>query len=219
MLSQCCFSSFAGVLRRIWIVGSSIIKYVFLQARQSSEGVHLNLQRHNGHIWWQGRSGLRCGQLRGFIAHLLTLEDSPDILVLHAGGNDIGQIPLADLRLLIFRTLQQLRILLPCTKFIWSQILPRIRWRNELDHAALERVRLRINSYAATLVVKLGGGYLRYPELSGEDHAFFLQDGVHLSRFANELFLYRMQQGLQSFLTSDIIISPSAGEFGPWLVS
>lgn len=209
--------SFSGRHIRIWAVGSSIVKHAFVRARSSYDGSDLGLQRYSASIWWQGRGGLRWCHLVRTIRHLLTLEDYLDLLLLHLGGNDLGQVRLGDLRFMISRLLFKLQYLLPATRFIWSQILPRLNWRSELNHAAMERARRRTNSFVASLILRNGGGYIRYPELSDQVVSFFRDDAVHLSDFANDIFLYRLQQGLQLLLTSKLSVSPATGEFGPWL--
>ena len=75
--------------KTIWIVGSSIIKQAFMRARRS-RCVNLDLGRLSASIWWQGYSGLRWGRLEAKLNTLLQVEDIPDILVIHCGGNDIG---------------------------------------------------------------------------------------------------------------------------------
>jgi hypothetical protein len=46
-----------------------------------------------------------------------------------------------------------------------SQILPRSNWRYSENLKAMDRVRIRLNNAAATEAVRLGGGYVEYPEL------------------------------------------------------
>ncbi|VDI29458.1 Hypothetical predicted protein, partial [Mytilus galloprovincialis] len=41
----------------VWIVGSSIIKHAFGEARGRPGGVNLGLQRMGVNIWWQGKCG------------------------------------------------------------------------------------------------------------------------------------------------------------------
>lgn len=106
--------------------------------------------------------------------------------------------------------------MLPSTRCVYSQIFPRLIWRNETKHFAVEQARRRINSFAASYILHTGGAYVRYPDIC-EQTSFCRVDGTHLSAFGNELFLYRMQQRLQTFLSSKVSVSHSAGEVGPWL--
>ena len=183
-------------------MGSSIVKHAFLHARQLNEGSSLGLNRFNATILWQGRGGLICSRLLPTIRHLLTIEDHPHLLVIHCGGNDIGQVNSCVLGHRMAVIIRQLIRLLLHTKIIFSQILPRLHWRGELNHTALNRVRIRINSKIASLVIRNVGYYFKYPELSELNPDLFSRDKVHLSETGNDIFLLRLQQYLTSILTS-----------------
>ncbi|XP_033759311.1 uncharacterized protein LOC117341555, partial [Pecten maximus] len=193
--------SLSDIRNRIWIVGSSLVKRAFLHARRSFEGSQLGLSRYHASVWWQGKGGLRWRELEPFIRHLLTVEDIPQILVIHCGGNDIGQCVSCGLRHAIVKTLHKLMQLLPDTIFVWSQILPRLEWRNEIVHEAVERVRPRVNSKVASYLTGLGGKYITYPELQDCNPEFFV-DKVHLSNLGNDIFLYHVQQDLCGILAN-----------------
>ena len=150
---------------------------------------------------------------------LLKVENSPDIIILHCGGNDIGNIKSYVLRNQLFSVLQFLSRNFPQTRIVWSQILPRLRYRNEGNHLALEKVRKRINSYMAALVIRAGGFYIKYPEIDEKNAGFFKTDNVHLNQLGNQVFLYRIQQALQRFASSNFVVSPQMGKFGPWLIN
>lgn len=105
------------------------------------------------------------------LVSLLKYEEVPYMSVIYSGGNDIGQIlESVTLRVTIKSILDKLDVLLPNTILVWSQFLPRLCWRGEIDHHTLEKVRVCINSHIPTYLTNMGRKYIRYPELDTEDH-------------------------------------------------
>jgi len=184
-------------MKSVWIVGSSIITHAFREARCTYDGTSLGIERNNYRVWWQGKGGLRWDGLVPRIEYLLSFEDPPDILVIHCGANSIGQINLFDFRLTIYYTLEYLRSILPNTKFVWSQMIPRLDWKYSYDCKAMNLSAARLNNYAASLVIRMGGFYIRYPEITWHSPELF-SDGVHLSSLGNNFFLYHLQRVLLS---------------------
>ena len=133
------------------------------------------MQRQGAEIWWQEKGGLRTKQLSSFVHLLLSVEDPPDIMVIHCGGNDIGSTPALKLRADILRELDEVRSLVPGVLIVWSQILPRFEWRGEKSHSALNNVRERVNNKVATEVIDEGGRYIKYPEIREEDHFLLIR--------------------------------------------
>ena len=127
------------------------------------------------------------------ISHLLKFEQPPEIMVIHCGGNSIGHIKLHHLRCQIKDAIFNLKIMLPNTKFIWSHILPRYSWGYSKNSKAMNHAAVRLNNYAASLIVGLGGKYIKYPEISWDNRGMFANDGVHLSQLGNSFFLYNLQ--------------------------
>ena len=66
-------------------------------------------------------------------------EEPPQHLVIHVLGNDIGQKSPVKLRFEILDTFGMLTELMPNSLLVWSQVLPRIRWRNERSHKAVKK--------------------------------------------------------------------------------
>lgn len=117
-------------------------------------------------MFWQGKGGMRWKQVCPKVRSLLEVEDPPHYLLVHCRGNDIGQEDkCVVLRENIKKGLDKLQNLLPNTTLIWSQVLPRLQWRGEVDHLALERARVRLNSCIATYILELQSKYIRYLEL------------------------------------------------------
>ena len=85
-----------------------------------------------------------------------------------------------------------------------------------INQAAMDKIRLRVNSHVATYLLRSGGKYIRYPELHKDNTGLFCGDQVHLSVMSNDLFLFRLQQALQAFLIDPSVkVSPKLGENGP----
>uniref|UniRef100_K1PRX3 Uncharacterized protein n=1 Tax=Magallana gigas TaxID=29159 RepID=K1PRX3_MAGGI len=78
-------------------------------------------------------------------------------------------------------------------------MLPRNKWRYSNDNKAMERCRLKANRVAASSVLKLGGCYIKHPDLLRNMSKFLMPDGVHLNELGNKLFLNNFQGGLEFF--------------------
>ena len=172
-------------------------------ARQRPGGIQLGLERKGIQIWWQGYAGLKFLNLKKKVLYLakINVEKLPDFILLHCGGNDIGD-PSAPLATLIATMKQDLNILaelLPSTKFIWSQVLPRHSYRHSQNYDAMERARNKFNRSAAVHVLKMGGAYLKHPDLVKNIKQFLSSDGVHLNNLGNALLLNDIQGGLEYF--------------------
>ena len=82
----------------VWILRSSIIKGAWLHARTRPGGSNLTLERLAIKIWWQGYSGMKLCDVKPKLQTMFSFEEAPDIIVLHCGGNDLGQHSIGDLR-------------------------------------------------------------------------------------------------------------------------
>ncbi|CAG2200019.1 unnamed protein product [Mytilus edulis] len=118
----------------------SITLHAFGEARGRPGGVNLGLQRMGVNIWWQGKCGGKVLDMKQQIRTMLKYEDPPTILVLHIGGNDIGEKSSKTLCELIRKQFSWMRQLMLDTVFVWSQIIPRSSWRYSDNIDAMENV-------------------------------------------------------------------------------
>ncbi|CAC5398778.1 unnamed protein product [Mytilus coruscus] len=58
----------------IWIVGSSLVKNAFVQARTRPGGINLGLDQNGVRLWWLGKSGMRLNDLLNRIKLMLRYE-------------------------------------------------------------------------------------------------------------------------------------------------
>lgn len=171
----------------MWIVGSSLIKWAFYSAKNSIDGVNLGLRRRNYRVFWQGKGGMKWFDLIPKIRLLSRYESPPDILIIHCGANDIGKIPLLQLRSYMQSTLERLKQMLPKTTIGWSNMLPRMSWRFSSDSKSRNIAAVTVN----------GGFFIKYPEITWSSKEMFCSDGVHLSNLGNCVFLFNLQRALQ----------------------
>lgn len=181
----------------VWCLGSSLIKRAFVASRSLPGGPNLDLR--GADVWWQGYGGLGLAELLKKINILVKVGDTPSFIILHCGGNDIGKIPCKQIRKLLQDVFQLCAKVLPNTKILWSEVLPRSNWRYSTDGKAMERARKRLNSYAGKLAIDMGGGYLRHPILCSDWGRFECPDGVHLSDEGNVVFLKQIRNGINQF--------------------
>lgn len=185
---------------KVWIVGSSIIKNAFIEARNRPGGINLGLNRLGVSVWWQGLSGMSVYRLKQQIRTMMRLEDAPHFLILHIAGNDIGSRKIGYLRNDLKSILRWVTRVLPNTIIIWSQVLPRITWRYSSNLSAMEKCRYRINNTIASYILNNGGCYVRYPDIRA-NHTFLTADGVHLTEIGNSVFLNTLQGAIEHFMT------------------
>ena len=185
--------------QKVWLVGSSILKHAQLEAFLRPGGLHLNLKRLNISLWWQGYSGLKLSQVEQKLKTLAKVGPAPNVILIHCGGNDLGETSIRKLRLVCMKLFQFIQTNFPHSKVIWSCILPRIQWRYSQNSRAMESQRKRLNSCASRLALRYDGAIIRHPDIK-RDSLFFC-DGVHLSKLANAVFLNTLQGGFEAILT------------------
>uniref|UniRef100_K1PR21 SGNH hydrolase-type esterase domain-containing protein n=1 Tax=Magallana gigas TaxID=29159 RepID=K1PR21_MAGGI len=184
---------------QVWCVGSSIIKHAFLAAMLRTGEINLGLERLGIKIWWQGYAGLKFTDLKKKVMYLTRLEEAPDFLVIHCRGNDLGDPdwPLAELIEHMSKSITSLDELLPKTKLVWSQILPRKSYRYSSDLEAMKRNRKRFNRATACQIQELRGGrYIKHPDIMRNINQFLGNDNVHLNPLGNIKFLCDIQGAL-----------------------
>lgn len=149
----------------------------FIEARKRTGGSNLCLV--DCQLWWQGKGGMLTSQLCDRIKTMSIYDDPPDFLIVHVGANDLGNMSVGDSRNKLQNTLRVIsRYYVPGTKIIWSQMLPRFKWRYSSNLKAMETGRYGVNNGVASYVPSHGGYYIRYPEIVINQN-LFQDDGGH----------------------------------------
>lgn len=91
------------------------------------------------------------------IQSMLENKPAPYMMIIHCGGNDLGQINLGSAQYILKSAIQEISILLPYTRIVFSQILPRLKYRDEINHIKLIKGSRRLNTALSKLCISLGG--------------------------------------------------------------
>lgn len=109
---------------------------------------------------------------------MMKFEDLPSHSVVHIGCNDLGNISLCHLHYQLVKFMSWLSNQLSETTLIWSQILSRLKWRYSENTDIMDKYRRRLNSSIGAYMIRHGGCYFRYPDIT-TTHEFISTDDVH----------------------------------------
>ena len=165
-----------------------------------------------GFTQWFGVGGLTWDGFNEHIRDCLRQYPCPTTLIIHLGTNDIFGAPLGDVRKRIRDQLHETRNILPFTRIIWSDILPRLFYHGELRAGAGERDRSKLNKCGRKACLEaIQGHVIKYKDLFPRfHHHLYRWDGIHLSKQGNLVFRQHLENSLLYFNEF-----PSAFQFPP----
>lgn len=184
-------------------MGSSYVYWAERRAAAKPSGRSLGLSRHNMNITWCGNRGMRWSQLLSSVKQNLISMAPPDILLLHLGANDIGTVKLRDLMKAMNADLSKLQKLLPNTRFGFSFMLPRLKWKGCVNVARLELARKRANRSVSRFILDNGGFVVHHPDITHESPLLYRSDGVHLSDIGCDFLLNMIEGALYDLCRRD----------------
>lgn len=138
------------------------------------------------------------GVLPCFYSEVLK-QSPPDILVVHAGGNDLGLVSAAELITSMQRDLMQLHREFPTMKILLSSINERQQWRHG-PIAKIIKDKQMVNSSMRKAVESFGGVMIEQSPLRHDDDSLYLPDRVHFSRKGNALFTSSIRAAIMETL-------------------
>jgi hypothetical protein len=138
-------------------------------------------------------------QLIPKVKSLLQRNLPPYMLLIHLGGNDLVSTHLGKLTKQAQGDVRTLAMLCPNTVLIWSDVLPRIRYRGATAHNKVEKTRKTFNSSMRAYVRKWSGKSLRHPQIQWHSDQHFRPDGVHLNDLGNDILIMNLHHGIRCF--------------------
>ncbi|XP_050964015.1 uncharacterized protein LOC127164237 isoform X3 [Labeo rohita] len=181
----------ASVLKKekvVLIVGHSYIKWAERRAEVAWEP---NLGLHNTSVQWIGKEGMRWSQLLDVV---LSTGVRPDVLVIHAGGNDLGLLRSVDLLSSMKEDISAIQKITKAT-VIFSGITERCVWQWG-EGPKMNKARKFINSAMAKYMADTGGVFIDNKEITQKRGELFRQDGIHLSDKGNDIYLKNLASAI-----------------------
>ncbi|XP_066462516.1 uncharacterized protein [Eleutherodactylus coqui] len=183
---------------KIWIVGHSFVYWA--EKRAATRPLGRSLGMTDTVVNWYGIRGLQWPSLLRIVTEISRWTPRRVILVVHAGGNDLGKLKLGDLLVLIKQDMLRFRECFQESVLVWSDIIARRCWRGARSPEAMENVRKVVNQRISKFVHSLGGIAIRHWELEDRERGALRSDGVHLNEVGLDTFLSGLQDGVEAAL-------------------
>ena len=113
-----------------------------------------------GQVSWIGERGAHVAGLAKRLRKKLRNRPYPTTILLHIGTNDIFENTTYVMRSVIQDNLRGIRNLLPNTRIIWSDILPRLYYHRERQPGAGSRVSKFLNGVAHREIRAMGNAHI-----------------------------------------------------------
>ncbi|XP_069491515.1 uncharacterized protein [Ambystoma mexicanum] len=191
-----------GELAQVWIVGHSIVKWAGKEAEKRVFGRQLGCSYKEVVVRWHGLGGLRWDQLLPILAGMRERYGVPQVVMLHAGENDLVRDTGVALLRKMKRDLGWVRDIWPQAVVVWTKLLPRRVWRGARNEGAIERARKGINREMEKFCASLKVRVMDHKEITYEGFLVFRGDGVHLSIYGNSYYLADLSSWLGDWVKS-----------------
>ncbi|KAM3930954.1 uncharacterized protein RB166_004439 [Leptodactylus fuscus] len=125
------------------------------------------------------------------------MDRPPNVLVIHAGGNDLGVRTSRELARDIKYDLLRIWSMYPGIVLVWSEIVARLSWRHARSVAKLNKARRKVNTTVSAFVARNGGIVVRHRDLEVPHSGHMSRDGVHLNDVGYDIWSLALQEGVE----------------------
>ena len=166
-------------------------------------GQNLGLHYRGVEIRWFGKRGMSWYDFAATVEKEIKLLPPPSYLIIQLGSNDLGKGKSCGLIVDIKRDIGRIRLLLPNTRIIWSEILLRRYWHvAKGDGKIIEKIRKRVNCAVNNFIKNEGHYVIKHSNIRASEIELYRFDGTHLSDIGNDIYLNNLQGALETFITS-----------------
>ena len=141
------------------------------------------------------KRGMLWSEFNPTVSKLIARFPPPAMIIIQLGSNDLGTCKSIDLIQNIERDILRLRLLLPSTRIIWSDILMRRYWHCAHNGTAIERAPKRKNSAVNKFVTNDGHCVIHHPNIRARERNLYRFDGTHVSDIGVDIYLNNIPVG------------------------
>ncbi|XP_075695057.1 uncharacterized protein LOC142661531 [Rhinoderma darwinii] len=183
----------------VWILGHSFIFWAQKRASRRSYTENLSMDPLVFSVFWHGVRGLQWKNVFSLVKSLSSYWPDPNLIIIHAGGNDLGKEKTLDLLWEMRRDIALIKCLFPDATISFSEIIPRLLWSSG-NYKFLNRIRKRINRAMSKYMSVLGGLSYRHSDLEDLTDGLFRNDCIHLSDVGIDIFNLGLQNLIEEWL-------------------
>ena len=155
---------------------------------------------------WHGKGGMHWDELKGGFQKAMLFSVAPFMIIIHLGGNDLVTIKQGKMIKWIKRDLKYIASVFPQAILVWSDILPRQKWRGMINSPPnlkqINNKRKRINRAGRQAVNDIINGRSIVHEIDLVTPGLFKADGCHLTLVGNAIFLNTLEEAVSAFLSN-----------------
>ena len=155
---------------------------------------------------WHGKWGMHWNELKGGFQKAMLFSVAPFMIIIHLGGNDIVTIKQGKMIKWIKRDLKYIASVFPQAILVWSDILPRKKWRGMINSPPnlkqINNKRKRINRAGRQAVNDIINGRSIVHKIDLVTPGLFKADGCHLTLVGNAIFLNTLEEAVSAFLSN-----------------
>ncbi|XP_069604253.1 uncharacterized protein [Ranitomeya imitator] len=188
----------------VLIFGDSLVASAWRKVSLVPDGRQLGFPLSKAVIRWLGFSSLTWDSVTPTVTRYSRLDQPPDILVIHAGGDDLySGVSIIDLIDNIKFDIFKLKSLFPGVEIVWSQIVKRYKRPKAKNHQpfkfACKKINKQLTNYQRCKKTKWAV-VVRHIGLEGDVPHLFAKDGTHLNSEGNKIWCRDIQEGIEKAL-------------------
>ncbi|XP_069840715.1 nuclear factor 7, ovary-like isoform X2 [Dendropsophus ebraccatus] len=175
-------------VQTVWIMGDAVVHRAQARAAELPDGTQLGFPSDKCRLFWFGQTDLYWNEIKNLIKKAENQAPPPNIIVIHAGGNDLPFFSSMALVKVITTDIKIWMEKWPGLRVIWSNIIQRKYSCPGFHKSKIGKSIITVNRFVKRYVAKKGGKFLSHAVIDSKRDTFLSVDGECLSIAGLDLF-------------------------------